>query len=144
MKLKERDMQFLDLLRSGNSIKEIAKKLNVPSSTVYYHYSKLKKNGFIKGVKVEVNYKELKGNYEKAFILVSLNSVHTSDFEKFFNELMGESIISEVYEVSGDWDFVFLVNGIKENIINFVHEKLQNIPNVKKIQSIFIMKHIQI
>ena len=75
---------------------------------------------------------------------MSLNNVHTTDFEKFFNEFKGENIVTEVYEVSGDWDFVFLVSGLKENIINFVHEKLQNIQNVKKIQTIFIMKHIEI
>ena len=143
MKLKETDDHFLELLRGGTTIKEISQKMSIPQSTVYYHYNKLKKNGFIKGLKVEIDYKESKG-YEKAFILVSLNNVHTTDFEKFFNEFKGESTIQEIYEVSGDWDFIFLVNGLKENIINFVHEKLQNIPNVKRIQTIFIMKHIEI
>ncbi len=143
MKLKEKDLEFLDLLRKGAKVKEIAQKLQVPQSTVYYHYSRLKKNGFIKGLKIEINYGESKG-YEKAFILVSLNSVHTNDFGKFFEDLKNEKIIREMYEVSGDWDFVFIVNGTKEEIINFVHEKLQNIQNIKKIQSIFIMRHIEI
>ena len=143
MKLKKKDLEFLDLLRMGKKIKEIAQKLGVPQSTVYYHYNRLKKNGFIKGLKVEVNYNG-SNEYEKALILVSLNNVHTNEFEKLFEELKEESIIREIYEVSGDWDFVFLVNGPKDNIISFVHEKLQNIPNIKKIQSIFIMRHVEI
>jgi DNA-binding Lrp family transcriptional regulator len=143
MKLKEKDLEFLDLLRTGKTVKEISQKLQLPQSTVYYHYNKLKRKGFIKGLKVEIDYHESSG-YEKALILVSLNNVHTVDFDQFFHDLKGESIIQEVYEVSGDWDFIFLVNGPKANIINFVHEKLQNIQNIKKIQSIFIMKHIEI
>ena len=70
MKLKEIDVELLDLFKKGEKVKEITKKLNVPQSTVYYHYNKLKKNGFIKGLKVEMYYDESK-TYEKAFILVS-------------------------------------------------------------------------
>ncbi len=143
MKLKEKDIKLLDLLRSGKSIKDIMQELKLPQSTVYYHYKKLKKNGFIKGIKVDIDYKGTK-DMEKAFILISLNNVHTTDFEKFFNEIKNQEIVKEVYDVSGDWDIIFLVSGDKESIINFVHEKLQNIPNIKKIQSIFIMRHIEI
>ncbi|MGC8533310.1 MAG: Lrp/AsnC family transcriptional regulator [Candidatus Parvarchaeum sp.] len=143
MKLKEIDVELLDLFKKGEKVKEITKKLNVPQSTVYYHYNKLRKNGFIKGLKVEMNYDESK-IYEKAFILVSLNSVHTTDFEKFFQDLKEDSVVKEIFEVSGDWDFILSVSGQKEDIINFVHEKLQNLQNVKKIQSIFIMRHVEI
>ena len=82
--------------------------------------------------------------YERAFILVSLNNVHTTDFSKFFHDLKEDKVIKEIFEVSGDWDFILSVSGQKEDIINFVHEKLQNIQNVKKIQSIFIMRHVEI
>ena len=143
MKLKEIDVELLDLFKKGEKVKEITKKLNVPQSTVYYHYNKLKKNGFIKGLKVEMYYDESK-TYEKAFILVSLNSVHTTDFDKFFQDLKEDKIVKEIFEVSGQWDFILSVSGQKEEIINFVHEKLQNLQNVRKIQSIFIMRHIEI
>ncbi len=143
MKLKEIDVELLDLFKKGEKVKEITKKLNVPQSTVYYHYNKLKKNGFIKGLKVEIDYDESR-TYEKAFILVSLNSVHTTDFEKFFQDLKEDKVLKEIFEVSGDWDFILSVSGQKEDIINFVHEKLQNLQNVKKIQSIFIMRHVEI
>ncbi|MEM0143165.1 MAG: Lrp/AsnC family transcriptional regulator [Candidatus Parvarchaeum sp.] len=143
MKLKEIDIKLLDMFKNGEKVKEITKKLNVPQSTVYYHYNKLKRNGFIKGLKVDLNYDESK-TYEKAFILVSLNNVHTTDFEKFFQDLKENNVVKEIYEVSGDWDFILSVTGQKEDIINFVHEKLQNIQNVKKIQSIFIMRHVEV
>ncbi len=143
MKLKELDVELLDLFKKGVNVKDITKKLNIPQSTIYYHYNKLKKNGFIKGLKVEIYYDESK-TYEKAFILVSLNSVHTTDFEKFFQDLKEDKVVKEIFEVSGDWDFILSVSGQKEEIINFVHEKLQNLQNVKKIQSIFIMRHVEI
>jgi Lrp/AsnC family transcriptional regulator of lysine biosynthesis len=143
MKLKETDVELLDLFKSGKKVKEITQKLNIPQSTVYYHYNKLRKNGFIKGLKIELDYDE-SNNYEKAFILVSLKNVHTKDFEEFFLELKEDKVIKEIYEVSGDWDFILSVRGSKEDIINFVHEKLQNLQNVQKIQSIFIMKHTEI
>jgi DNA-binding Lrp family transcriptional regulator len=143
MKLKEIDIELLNLFRSGEKVKAITKKLGIPQSTVYYHYSKLKKNGVITGLKVEMDYDESKV-YERAFILVSLNNVHTTDFSKFFHDLKEDKVIKEIFEVSGDWDFILSVSGQKEDIINFVHEKLQNIQNVKKIQSIFIMRHVEI
>ena len=143
MRLKEIDVELLDLFKNGEKVREITKKLGVPQSTVYYHYNKLKKNGIIRGLKVAIDYDESK-IYEKAFILVSLNNVHTTDFEKFFRDLKEDEVVKEIYEVSGDWDFILSVSGQKDDIINFVHEKLQNIQNVKKIQSIFIMKHIEI
>lgn len=143
MKLKEIDVELLDLFKSGKKVNEITQKLNIPQSTVYYHYNKLKKNGFIKGLKIELNYNE-SDNYENAFILVSLNQVHIKDFDKFFQELKEDRVIKEIYEVSGDWDFILSVRGSRDDIINFVHEKLQNLQNVQKIQSIFIMKHVEI
>jgi len=143
MKLKEIDVSLLDLFKKGEKVKEITKKLNVPQSTIYYHYNKLKKNGFIKGMKIEMDYDESR-TYEKAFILVSLNSVHTIDFEKFLQNLKEDNVVKEIFEVSGDWDFILSVGGQKEDIINLIHEKLQNMQNVKKIQSIFIMRHIEI
>ena len=143
MKLKEIDVELLDLFKKGEKVKEITKKLNVPQSTVYYHYNKLKKNGFIKGLKVEIDYDESR-TYEKAFILVSLNSVHTTDFERFFQDLKEDKVVKEIFEVSGHWDFILSVSGQKDDIINFVHEKLQNMQNVKKIQSIFIMRHVEL
>ncbi|MCL4372683.1 Lrp/AsnC family transcriptional regulator [Candidatus Parvarchaeota archaeon] len=143
MKLKELDLELLDLFKKGEEVREITKKLNVPQSTVYYHYNKLKKNGFIKGLKVEIDYDE-SNTYEKAFILVSLNSVHTTDFERFFQDLKEDKVVKEIFEVSGHWDFILSVSGQKDDIINFVHEKLQNMQNVKKIQSIFIMRHVEL
>jgi DNA-binding Lrp family transcriptional regulator len=143
MKLKENDIKILDMLRDNKSVKIIAKELSLPQSTVYYHFNRLKKNGFIQGPKVKMDYKSFDGD-EMAMILVSLQSVHMDNFDKFLDELGKESIIQEVFEVSGDWDFIFMVRGSKESIINFVHEKLQHIQNVKKIQSIFIMRHVKL
>ncbi|EFD93170.1 MAG: regulatory protein ArsR [Candidatus Parvarchaeum acidophilus ARMAN-5] len=143
MKLKENDIKILDMLRDNKSVKIIAKELSLPQSTVYYHFNRLKKNGFIQCPKVKMDYKSFDGD-EMAMILVSLQSVHMDNFDKFLDELGKESIIQEVFEVSGDWDFIFMVRGSKESIINFVHEKLQHIQNVKKIQSIFIMRHVKL
>lgn len=143
MKLKEKDTQILNALGRGEDVNELARKLKLPKSTIYYHINKLRERGFIGGVKVSLDYEQLK-EQRATMVLVSLNKTNSKDISAFEEELQKSNMISDIYAVTGDWDFLVVVRGKEENITKFIMETLQTMQNVKKTHSLFIMKHIEL
>ena len=124
-------MEIINHLRRGETVEVISKKMKLPKSTVYYHMTKLKTAGLIKGVKISMDY-EQSGEYQAAVVLVSLSSTNIKNSEIFINKLKTERIVSEILAVTGDWDFAIILHGRKEEITEFIRHRLQAIPNVTK------------
>lgn len=143
MKLKEKDTQILTAMRHGDSVDELAQKFKLPKSTIYYHLNKLKKAGFIKGLRVSLDYAQMKDR-RAALVLVSLNRTGMKEIKAFEEELQKDPMISDIYDVTGDWDFLLVINGEKDEVTRFIMEHIRSVPNVNKTLSLFIMKHIEI
>ncbi|MCL5101257.1 MAG: Lrp/AsnC family transcriptional regulator [Candidatus Parvarchaeota archaeon] len=143
MKIKEKDTRILDALRKGESVNSLAQRFKLPKSTIYYHLTKLKKIGFIKGIRVSMDYEQMP-EHRAALVLVSLNKTNLKDVNTFEEELQRNSIVSDIYGVTGDWDFLLVIHGTKQEITKFIMESIQSMPNVKRTHSLFIMKHIEL
>jgi DNA-binding Lrp family transcriptional regulator len=143
MKIKEKDTQILNAMRKGENVSEIAKRFKLPKSTVYYHLGKLKKEGFIKGVRVSIDYNQIK-DQRAAIVLVSLNKTNIKDVKEFEEEIQKSKMVSDIYVVTGDWDFLLIIRGAKEDITKFIMSVVQSLPNVNKTHSLFIMKHSEL
>lgn len=143
MKLKAKDFEVIELLRHGESVDNISKKLKVPKSTVYYHVSKLKRGGLIKGFRISFDY-EGDGENSSAIILVSLDRTNVKEISAFSSALRRYSdIVSDAYGISGDWDFVVFTHGKRERLQSFIQTDLHSMQNVRKTSSLFIMKHLE-
>jgi DNA-binding Lrp family transcriptional regulator len=143
MKLKETDTRILLGLKAGESPDLIAQRLKLPKSTMYYHLGKLKKMGMIGGVKVMLNYGQIKDE-KGAFILISLNKTDNKSLQLFEEDVKKSHVVSDIYALSGGWDYVLMVHGKEEEIRTFLLDRVQAIPNVAKTNSLFILKHIEL
>ncbi len=144
MKLKSKDFEIINLLRHGESVEKIAKKLKAPKSTIYYHVNKLKRGGMIKGLRISFEYGE-NGENSSAIILVSLDRTSAKEITDFANELKGYGeVVSDVYGIGGDWDFAIFAHGKKEQLESFVQKDLHKLQNIKRTSSLFIMRHLEL
>ncbi len=143
MKLREIDTKILTALRRGEDAKLIAKSLKLPKSTVYYHLGKMKRAGVIRGVRVSMNFEQT-GDYQSAAVLVSLTSTSVKDMKTFVGFIQKSKFVSDIYVVSGDWDYLLVISGTKKELNDFLISSLQGTPFVKRTQSLFIIKHIEV
>ena len=143
MQIKDTDSKILNALRHGDDVTKVAQDFKIPKSTVYYHLNKLKKAGFIKGVRVAINYEQTK-NHGSAMMLVSLTKTNAKDVKTFEDEMQKSTLISDIYAVTGDWDFVLILRGEKEELTNFIMDSVQSMPNVNRTHSLFIMRHTEL
>jgi DNA-binding Lrp family transcriptional regulator len=143
MKIKDLDAKILFELKAGESPETIAQKLKLPKSTMYYHFGKVKKLGFIRGVKVTIDYEQLKDTKE-AFILVSLSKTDVKSLQEFEDYIKNTKLLSDAYAVGGDWDYLLVVHGKEEDVTRFLMNYVQTLPNVVKTHSLFVLKHIEL
>ncbi len=143
MKIKDKDSKILNSLRHGDDVNKVAQEFKIPKSTVYYHLNKLKKAGFIKGMRVAMNYEQT-SNHGSAIMLVSLNKTNAKDVKVFEDEMQKSALISDLYAVTGDWDFVLILRGNKEELTTFIMDSVQAMPNVNRTHSLFVMRHTEL
>ena len=84
--IDEKDKLIIDALRQNArlSTKQIAKKANIPITTVFNRIRNLEKNGIIKGYSCVIDNKKL-GKGISAHILININ------FDKLSKKMMNES-----------------------------------------------------
>jgi DNA-binding Lrp family transcriptional regulator len=141
--MKEKDSEILEALRRGDSIANISKTVGFPKSTIYYHINKLKRAGFIKGLRVALTYDQA-GSEGAAIMLVSLIKSNLKDVIAFEDKLQENSLVTDIYSVTGDWDFVLILQGNKDEITKFLRESILSMPNVNRTHSLFIIKHLEV
>ncbi len=143
MRIKDKDSKILDALRRGDDVNKVAQDFKIPKSTIYYHLNKLKKAGFIKGIRIAMNYEQTK-NHGSAIMLVSLTKTNVKDVKLFEDEMQKSALISDIYAVTGDWDFVLILRGNKEELTTFIMDSVQSMPNVNRTHSLFVMRHTEL
>jgi len=138
--IKAIDIDILNELKSNLDIKEVAKKLGMRGSTMYYHFNKLRKDGFIKGYRVSFKGSELGTKGEYMFILLSLTSINKKNSERLFNLLRDySSIVLDVFSISGSWDYLISVAGKKEDITKFLTKGLHSLKNIRRTYSMLVI-----
>jgi len=140
--LDEKDLLILDILRNDASKtkKQIAKKLNLPLTTVHNRIFKLEKEGIITGYKAVVDAKKL-GLDVSAFISISVSygswDYSQTETAKKIRSLEG---VESVAIVAGGSDMVAYVR--KKNtaeLNNFILNHLRKIPGIDKTTTMVVL-----
>ena len=137
MKLDEKDFQLLDELQKNckQSLKKIARKLNMKITTVHDRMKKLEKEGVIKGYKAIIN-PEKTDNAITAFIFAKIEYFSPGSEEPLSQREIAKRIsllpgISEVHIIPGDWDLLIKVRGSSvRDLADFVIDRLRKIKGV--------------
>ncbi len=148
MKLDEKDMRILDVLRQNAKLTthKISKKLAMPITTVHNRIKKLEKIGIIKRYTVELDYKKLKrGLLVYIGVTVTYTSpsgkkLHQEDIAKKIKKLKG---VEEVDIMAGGTDILVKIR-LKDidELNDFVIKKLREIDGVDKTQTMVVMSSV--
>ncbi len=132
--LDSKDLKILSVLqREGRiTLRELAKKVGSPVTTVHSRLKKLEKMGVIKGYRAIVSPEKL-GLKTLAFVLVSFTKEPGLSQREVARRIAEFPEVQEVHIITGDWDMVVKVRVTDVNELGqFVIDKLRSITGVEK------------
>ena len=143
--LDDKDLRILDILKENSNLttSNIAKKVNLPITTVHNRIKKLERTGIITSYTVVIDYKKL-GKPIQSHILVTVNytlsdgtKIKQEDVAKKIRKLAG---VEKVSIITGGIDMIINVRVSDVDELNsFVIDKLRSIDGVDKTQTTMVL-----
>ncbi|MCY3976014.1 MAG: HTH-type transcriptional regulator LysM [Thaumarchaeota archaeon] len=132
------DDNILTLLRndSRESFVDIGKKLKLSESAVRRRVKSLITEGVIKKFTIEIE----ESNKTSAMVLISVHS--TTDTSKISTQLMKISSIKTIYEITGQYDIIVIINAKNIIEINNCIDELRKISGIADTNTVIILKNI--
>lgn len=132
--MDEKDLAILEKLMENarKPVKEIAKEVKLPRTTVAERIKKLVNKGIIRKFTAILNYEKI-GMPITAFILVSFIPNPDISQRELAREISKIENVREVYIIAGEWDLLLKVRGKDmEEIGKLVLDKLRGMKGVGK------------
>lgn len=129
------DERLLGSLRKNGrlSFVELASRLGTSEGTVRARLKRLTESGAIRAFTIRTATKNV-----KAMIDVKVDTnVNTSDISRQISKIGG---VEGVWEVSGDWDIVVIVETMSTSELNEVIERIRKVPRTKSTQTRLILR----
>ncbi|MEM2098175.1 MAG: Lrp/AsnC family transcriptional regulator [Candidatus Bathyarchaeia archaeon] len=150
LKLDEKDLAILSIIQENSSLtaKQIAKKINVPITTVFAKIKRMEEYGIIKGYRAIVAPEKL-GSSTTAFILASVSYRAKADETPISQRLVAEEIakfpeVQEVHIITGDWDLLIKLRAENVDAVGkFVVDKLRLIRGLEKTLTCMVFETIK-
>jgi len=145
IKIDKKDVEILKLLQGDckKSMKEIAKRIGSPITTVYAKVKRMEDLGVIKYYKTVLDSKKL-GKGTTAFIFVSFG-YRTSGIEEPLDQrdiarrIAKFPEVLETHLITGDWDILIKVKAKDvDEVGKFVVDRLRKIEGVEKTLSCMV------
>jgi len=137
VQLDAKDIEILDLIQDNckQTVKELARKIHSPITTVYNKIKRMEKHGVIKGYKAILDHKKL-GLTTTAFIFISFSYEYGNNARSQREVVKKIAQLPEVQEahiVTGDWDIILKVRVRDvDELGRFVIDKLRVIEGVER------------
>ncbi|RLG51846.1 MAG: Lrp/AsnC family transcriptional regulator [Thermoproteota archaeon] len=131
--MDSKDLRILKLIQENCklTVRELARLVKSPATTVHSRIKKLEREGVIKGYKAIVDAGKV-GFRTTAFILVSFSYNGLSQRE-VARKIAGIPEVQEVHIITGDWDMILKVKVRDvEELGRLVIDKLRTIEGVEK------------
>ena len=139
MQLNEKDIRLLELLQSDckMGLKEIARNLNSPVTTVHEKIKRFEKEGIIRKYTAVLDDKKL-DKLLTVFIFVSIKYHFPDEKNPLSQREIAQRIsripnVQDVHIITGDWDLLLKVKGRDmAEISSFVIDRLRTIKGVDR------------
>ncbi len=148
MHLDDKDLKVLDVLKydARLTVAKIAKKINMPITTVHNRIKKLRKEGIIKNYTINLDYQKL-GKNITAYVLVSATyNVPESkkrDQGMIIRDIRKLPFVEEVCTVTGAIDVIVKVRCENVEVLNeFLIKQLRPLDGVEKTQTLIVLESI--
>lgn len=146
--LDEKDLRIIEVLKQNSKLttQQIAKKVNIPITTIHNRIKNLERLGVIKGYSVVLDYKML-GRPILGYVLVTAVSALPTG-KKLFQEDVAKEIrklhgVEEVCIVTGGTDILVKVRVKDVDELNdFLIKKLRRIDGVDKTQTMIVLSSV--
>jgi len=139
--LDGKDLAILKLLQQNAriTVKEISEKIHLSTTPVHERIKRMEDNGVIKQYATLVDHAKVKKGL-MVICYVSLKQHSKNAGHKFIKTIHELHEVIECYNISGEFDFMLKV--VAENMdayYDFHVNKLSNVENMGKVQSVFVM-----
>jgi Lrp/AsnC family leucine-responsive transcriptional regulator len=144
-KFDKTDAEILNMLQRNAKLtnKEIASELNLTTTPVYERIKRLEKDGLINRYVAIVDQKRV-GLPLTAFCHVSLKSISGNSMEEFEQNIEGVSEINECHYIAGAFDYLLkIIIADMPSFQIFLKEKIATLPNIRQVQSSFVMTTVK-
>ncbi|MEM5875321.1 MAG: Lrp/AsnC family transcriptional regulator [Candidatus Aenigmatarchaeota archaeon] len=123
--------------------KKLARKLNLPISTVFTRIKNLERQGIIKEYKAILDAKKLNKS-TTAFILLSYDPSYKISQEKVAKKLSLIPNVQEVHIITGEWDILIKIKSENvEELGRIILNKIREIEGIEKSYSLIVLKTIK-
>src|SRR4030042_3486896 len=149
-KLDEKDLSILTLIQENSKLtaNQIAKKINIPITTVFAKTKRMEEMGIIKQYRAILAPEKLNLG-TAAFILASVSYGNKSDGTTITQRDVAEEIarlpdVQEVHIITGDWDLLVKVRAESVDAIGkFVVDKLRLIKGLEKTLTCMVFETVK-
>jgi len=141
-KIDEIDEKILKILKenSKEKIVNIAKKLNLPISTVYNRIKKLEEEKIISKYTIDIDYRKL-GFVVKALTLIKYDPSSGISQRDLLYELLKFEYVEKGFIITGEWDLLIITRFRNiEEMSDFILQKLRNIRGVKETYTMVVLE----
>ncbi|ADN50324.1 Lrp/AsnC family transcriptional regulator [Vulcanisaeta distributa] len=141
--IDQTDIEILKMLQDDCRITldEMANKLKISKSTVYYRIKKLERLGIILGCHAKLSPEKMGKDYV-AVILVKAK-YGPGYHDKVGQKLAGINGVTAVYYIFGEWDFVLQVRASGKDEILRILEQIMNMEEVERTSTLIVAKVIK-
>ncbi|KUO82187.1 MAG: Lrp/AsnC family transcriptional regulator [Vulcanisaeta sp.] len=137
------DIEILKMLQDDCrvTLDEMANKLKISKSTVYYRIKKLERLGIILGCHAKLSPEKMGKDYV-AIVLVK------AKYGAGYHEKVGQKLaeiagVTVVYYIFGEWDFVLQVRASGKDEILRILEQIMNMEEVERTSTLIVAKVIK-
>jgi len=150
LKLDEKDLAILALIQENSKLtaNQIAKKINIPITTVFAKTKRMEEMGIIKQYRAILNPEKLNLG-TAAFILASVSYGAQNNDRPISQRDVAEEIarfteVQEVHIITGDWDLLVKLRAENvEAIGKFVVDKLRLIKGLDKTLTCMVFETVK-
>lgn len=145
LEIDEIDMQILDHLQMDGklSIRDLAKKVRLSATPVHERLKRLESSGIIDHYAAVINTAKI-GQFIVFFVNIILKEHSTRLGSKFVEKIISFPEVVEFYTIGGEHDFMIkvVVPDMAAYRLFFV-DKLGEVPNIARLQSIIVLDTIK-
>lgn len=141
--IDELDLKILKILQEDCriSLEQIAKKLGVPKSTIYYRIKRLEEERIIDGYYAKINFAKLGKDY---ITITFVKARYAPGYhEKIGEKLSKISGVWGVYFIFGENDFVLLARSKDREDYLRKLEQIMNMPEIERTNTQIVAKVIK-
>ncbi len=129
MTYKKLSSRILKELRKDGrqSLRELAEKFDVSATTIGKRLDRLREEGVLNGISADVDYEKLGYNY----VAVTRFKVQGDQIQKALQLLEKHSCLTNIYEITGDYDILAIGHYHGREEMNEIIKKLQGYSAIK-------------